>query len=185
MRIPSKHLKGMTPDEYLRSINAEYTETTVNLAVFEKPKKAVEPEEPEAKKRTKPLATKVCVLDPSGSLRIVVAVVTHSEGNAKEWKARHRRTGQAWMAVSDAVDRELLAPFSTYYRAGQPLSIKFVRLGGKHIDGMANLGMTMKGCEDALAFLIGANDGSPNWVAAAQQEEDLPFLGVRIEITKA
>jgi hypothetical protein len=60
---------------------------------------------------------------------------------------------------------------------------RFVRLGGKRLDPMVNLPSAMKGCEDAVCFLLGLDDSSPLWVPSCDQEPGDGPVGVRIELS--
>lgn len=115
---------------------------------------------------------------------INVAIDTDCEINGRSWKAMHRRNGAAWRAVREAVGVHLdvFVVHARDYCAGLELRAKFTRIGGRRLDPMANLGTSMKGCEDAICYLLGIDDGSPQWVAKAEQEPGPGPVGVRIEI---
>lgn len=112
----------------------------------------------------------------------VVPLETANESNGRDWKSRSRRSGAAWRAVRAAVELRHLAPFERLLRSGSPVRVRLVRLGGRHLDRLVNLPGALKGCEDALAYLLGVDDGSPLWVPECDQEPGGP-VGVRIEIT--
>ncbi len=116
-------------------------------------------------------------------LTILVAFEGKNENNLRSWKGRNRRSGAAWKAVRSAVGPRLclLEPFAIAYSQGQALKLTFTRLGGRKLDQMANLGSSLKGVEDAIAYLLGASDGSPQWHPAAAQETTGP-TGVRVEV---
>lgn len=123
-------------------------------------------------------------LSPDGSkLILMVAVETKNETNERKWKSKNRRAGAAWNAVRKSLGPRLslLEPFAVAYAAGKALKITFVRLGGRRLDQMSNLGAALKGCEDAIAYLLGANDGDPKWHAVAEQDT-VGLTGVRIEV---
>lgn len=118
----------------------------------------------------------------SGRLVIMVAVETRNEANQRDWRARSRRSGAAWRAVRESVGvhLSLLEPFARHYASGGALRVTFTRLGGRRLDQMANLGVALKGVEDAVAFLVGADDGDPRWHPVPRQEAGV--VGVRVEI---
>ncbi len=113
----------------------------------------------------------------------LIPVCTTSEVNSREWKARNRRAGEAWRAVSKILGPNLgsLACFAGPYRDGRPLYVTFTRLGGRRLD-RSNLPTATKAVEDALAFMLGADDGDPRWVASWDQEPGGP-QGVRITLS--
>lgn len=120
------------------------------------------------------------------ALVLIVAVETKNEINQRAWQGRNRRAGAAWMAVRKAVGGNLatIGGFALHFANGNPLRVTFTRLGGLKLDQMVNLGAALKGCEDAIAYLLGADDGSPLWIANAKQEPG-GLVGVRIEIELA
>jgi hypothetical protein len=140
-------------------------------------------EDQPAAARPKPdrLAVPACVM-LNERLVIVVPIQTVSEANGRDWKARSRRSGAAWKAVRSAAKLEMLAPYEAAVRAGKPVSATFVRLGGRTLDAMVNLPSSMKGVEDAIAYLIGVDDRSPLWRPSCEQETGGP-VGVRIILT--
>jgi hypothetical protein len=77
---------------------------------------------------------------------------------------------RVWGPVGDAI------------RAGQPASIRVVRLGGRGLD-TGNLWRAVKPVEDAIATMLGCDDGAASWKASFEPSEEPggPF-GVRIEI---
>lgn len=115
----------------------------------------------------------------------VIPLVTHSEANGREWRARSNHTQQTRKAVSRAFGPTLaaLAVFASHYHAGGALRIVFTRLGGRQLD-RSNLPNAMKATEDSLALLIGADDGDARWRAEWGQEPGGPS-GVRIELEAA
>ena len=149
----------------LESIGGVYGQTVAPPAREPKPKEFVEPG---------------IVIEPH-RLVILVDVETTNETNARDWRARSRRSGQAWKRTRNAIGVHLgaLEPFARVYASGGALKVKFTRLGGRHLDQMANLGASMKGVEDAMAYLLGADDGDPRWHAIAQQKPGGP-MGVEV-----
>lgn len=111
-----------------------------------------------------------------------VPVETKSEINGREWKARSRRGGQAWKAVSSTFGPHLdmLAPFARAYHVGRAVRVRFVRLGGRRLDA-SNLPSATKAVEDAVAFMMGADDGDARWHPEWCQESG-GLVGVRVEI---
>ena len=119
-----------------------------------------------------------------GAVRPGVWLVAYhpvSEANARQWQARSRRAGMAWRAVRAAVKLSDLSVWEALLRSGRPVRARFVRLGGRRLDPMDNLPASMKGVADALAFLCGADDGSPLWLPSCGQEAGVEH-GVRIEL---
>lgn len=111
----------------------------------------------------------------------VVGVETRSEANKRSWKDRSKRTIAARRAVSALFGRTLshLAPFAAHYHGGQPLGITFSRLAPHRLD-RGNVSVALKAVEDAVAMMLGADDGDPRWVAIYEQEHN-PRMGVRIQ----
>jgi len=112
----------------------------------------------------------------------VIPLVTSSEINGRDWEARSRRSNAAWKAVSQALGPHLrdLAPIAESYHSGETITIRLTRIGGRKLD-RSNLPTALKATEDAVAFLIGADDGDPRWQAEWDQEPGGP-MGVRIEV---
>lgn len=118
----------------------------------------------------------------------IVGVRTASEGNARGWKKKSMRTTAARKAVCHFMGRhaEDFARFAKHWHSGGALVLKFTRLGYPKVDAMANLGVTMKAAEDAVAMWLGADDGNPvRWRATAFQENQWKTVGVMIEIATA
>jgi hypothetical protein len=122
------------------------------------------------------------ILIENGRVTLLVAVETKSEMNQRAWRARNRRMGAAWKAVRVALGVHLgaLEPFARAYASGDGLWVKFVRLGGRSID-ISNIAGATKGVEDAVAYLLGADDGDPRWHPSWDREPGGP-VGVRVEI---
>lgn len=112
----------------------------------------------------------------------VVGVETRSESNKRTWQDRSRRAIAARRAVSALFGRTLpdLAPFAAHYHAGGSLRIVFTRLAPNKLD-RGNVSVALKAVEDALALMLGADDGDKRWLAEYQQEHN-PKMGVRIEL---
>ncbi len=121
------------------------------------------------------------VLFAGGKLVATLAVATASEINGRDWRARSRRTGTAWRAVSRTLGPHLilLAQFAAAYHRGESLRVRLVRLGGRTLD-RSNLPTATKAVEDAVAFMLGADDGDRRWCAEWDQEPGP--VGVRVEI---
>lgn len=111
----------------------------------------------------------------------VLPIPTASEINGRKWRERSKRTDIAWRIVSPAFGPRVdyYAHYQRFYHAGRPLRIVFTRLGGKKID-RANLGSALKATEDAVAFMLGANDGNENWQSEFEWEPGERH-GVRIQ----
>jgi hypothetical protein len=115
------------------------------------------------------------------TLTLVIPLVTMGEANGRDWKARSRRSGAAWKAARGVARIDRLSRFESAIREGRPVSAHFVRLGGKGLDTMVNLPSALKGCEDAVAYLIGVDDRSPLWRPTCGQEPGARW-GVRVEL---
>ena len=112
-----------------------------------------------------------------------IPVETVSEANAREWRGRSKRTGNARIKVCRSVAKRIrhMVPFIEAYHAGRTVYIRFTRLGVRRLDP-ANLGGSLKASEDALALTFGANDGDLNWQATFAQEV-VDKIGIRIELS--
>lgn len=105
-----------------------------------------------------------------------------NESNERAWKGRHARAGAAWRVVRKAVHLEDVARFEVWLENEGTVYAKFTRLGGKRLDPLVNLPASLKGVEDAFAYLCGVDDGSPLWVPRADQEPG-GLVGVRVELS--
>lgn len=116
-------------------------------------------------------------------LVIELPVRTVSEANQRAWRERSNRTREARAVVSRCLGPHLrtLAAYAEHYHGGGVLKVTFTRVGGSPIDAMANLGASLKHCEDALCLLLGTDDGDKRWQAAAEQAAG-KAVGVRIEL---
>lgn len=121
---------------------------------------------------------------PAG-IEFRVGVRTVAEANKRSWRGRSNRTRDARAAVS-----KLLGPFlraaadvAEHYHAGGPLDVVLTRLGGKLLDRTVNLPSALKATEDAVALMLGADDGDPRWRCRCEQEP-CGLVGVRVRITK-
>lgn len=114
----------------------------------------------------------------------VVPVPVPSLANERQWQARTRVAQAHRKAVSRALGPHLrhLSPFAEHFHAGGVLVITLTRLGGRALDRAANLPAALKYVEDAVALVVGADDGAPNWRCECRQEPGGP-AGVRIELT--
>lgn len=118
-------------------------------------------------------------------LLIQLPILTKSEANqGGNWKGKSKRTKDARRQVSLLCGPHLrkLAWFAEHYHRGGTLKATFTRMGGRHLDPMANLGHALKATEDAICLMLGVDDGDPRWVAVPKQELG-GDVGVRIEIT--
>lgn len=88
---------------------------------------------------------------------------------------------QAWFRDDDVCHH--LEHLSRSYHEGHSLRIKFVRLGGRKLD-RSGIAAACKGVEDAVAYLLGADDGDPRWKPEWDQEVG-GLVGVRVEIEVA
>jgi hypothetical protein len=124
---------------------------------------------------------------PAGKLwpvTFVVGVQTASEANEADWRNKSTRKGVIRSAVSRVLGKELayLVPFSIAYHRGLPVRVHFVRLGGRRLDRLANLGTAMKAAEDTVCLILGADDGADNWKPTCDQEPGGPY-GIRITLS--
>lgn len=112
-----------------------------------------------------------------------IPLVTASEINLRDWRKRSKRSDAAWSAVSKAIGPHLayLVRFAADYHAGIPVYVQFTRLGGRKLD-RSNLPTSMKAVEDALCWMMGADDGAANWHPDWQQEA-CDGCGVRITLS--
>lgn len=119
-----------------------------------------------------------------GPVTFVVGVQTASEANEAHWQRRASRSGIIRKAVSRVLGKELayLVPFAVAFHKGLHVRVHFVRLGGRRMDKLANLGTAMKAAEDAVCLILGADDGADNWVPTCDQEPGGPY-GVRITLS--
>lgn len=122
-------------------------------------------------------------------LVFVLPIRTVSEANShNKWRKNNNSNG-AKKIVSAFLGKHLdrLVPFADAYHRGGAIQIKFTRLGGNHLDEMANLGASMKYVEDAVALMIGADDGGKvngkrPWIAQAFQDTQFKLVGVKIDM---
>jgi hypothetical protein len=128
------------------------------------------------------------MVDPSadfgeelGSRVWVIPFECVNETNERGWKGKNRRAGAAWRAVRQAVTLLALSNFEFDLKAGRVLRAKFTRLGGKRLDRLVNLPASVKGVEDAFCYLLGVDDGSPQWRPECDQEPG-GKVGVRVEL---
>lgn len=110
-----------------------------------------------------------------------IPVETASEANGRDWRKRSKRSDGAWRAVSRAMGPELraLAAFAEAFHDGFPIRVQFTRIGGRRLD-RSNLPTALKAVEDAVAFMLGADDGSPLWCAEWQQRPGGDRVGVMV-----
>lgn len=121
----------------------------------------------------------------AGGVEFRVGVRTASEANQRGWQGKSRRTHAARLAVS-----RLLGPFlravadvAEHYHAGGTLDVVLTRVGGKRLDPTVNLPSALKATEDAVALMLGADDGDPRWRCRCEQETG-GLVGVRVRVTK-
>ena len=120
---------------------------------------------------------------PNGGPVWVVPLKTVSEANQRGWHGKANRTTQARNIVCKALGEHLrhVVPFAEAYHRGEVVRLVLTRLGGGRLDALSNIGAALKATEDACALVCGANDGSPNWQAKAEQKPGGP-MGVMIEL---
>jgi len=113
---------------------------------------------------------------------ITLPIETASEANGREWRERSNRNKEARRIVSRVIGSrwEFFHRFPVAYHKGEKLKLIFTRLGGRKLD-KANVGPALKGVEDALALMFGANDGDDRWDSSFEQSPG-GLKGVRIEI---
>lgn len=166
----------ITPEQY-----AEYVAKGLIPGVSVTPAAPLAQPEPKEKVELLPSSfVSLAALPPS--VRFVVGVKTASEANLMEWRNRSKRTGIIRRAVSAVAGPHLrhLAPFAEAYHNGVPVRVHIVRLGGRRLDKLANLGSSLKSAEDAVALILGADDGSPLWVVSCDQR---PGGAYGVEVT--
>ncbi len=112
----------------------------------------------------------------------VLPIETSSEANGREWRKRSSRTQAARKAVSVAFGKSLLwvACYADHYHRGGVLRVALTRLGGRKLD-RSNLPAALKATEDAVAMMLGADDGDPRWQPAWEQEPG-GAAGVRVAL---
>lgn len=135
--------------------------------------------------REKPTLVEPGIAIEPTRVTILIAHATKNELNQRAWKAKNRRAGEAWRRVREAIGPHLgaLEQYARHYAQGGALRVTFTRLGGRHLDQLCNLGGALKGVEDAVCYLLGADDGNPQWHPIPAQECGGP-VGVRVDIEK-
>lgn len=114
----------------------------------------------------------------------VLPILTVAESNSRDdWAKKSNRTRTARRIVSRAFGPRLdvVARFALAFHAGRTLGVVFTRLGGRKLDKGVNLPSALKATEDAVALMLGADDGAPNWDAKFEQQPG-GKSGVRIEL---
>lgn len=139
---------------------------------------------PEPKEKVELVESSFAVGPEPNTVRFVVGVKTASEVNLHEWRNRSKRTGVIRRAVSAVVGPYLrhLVPFAEAYHNRLPVRVHMVRLGGRKLDKLANLGSSLKAAEDAIALMLGADDGSPLWVPTCDQRPGGPY-GIEVTLS--
>lgn len=127
-----------------------------------------------------------CVVDSGDVLRITIPVVTKNLVNMRAWQAKSNVTRICRAEVCKCLGKNLrrLADFAEHYHAGNPIFLTFTRVGGRKVDNMAGLGPTLKPIEDAVALVLGADDGDPRWRATAGQMPGVA-VGVIVSFSKS
>lgn len=149
--------------------------------VYGKPANVEEPPAKTSKRKPAELVTPGIAIEPERVTILVAMETVNPTNGSSDWKAKSRRAGAAWRRVREAVGPNLgaLEPFSRHYENGGALRVRFVRIGGRALD-MSNIPPATKGCEDAIAFLLNANDGDPRW---HPEWDCVPGGAVGVEIT--
>ena len=121
-----------------------------------------------------------------GGIAAIAGLVTASETNARNWKDKSHRTQAARLAVSRCFGPNLraLAGIAEWYHARNPIRVVLTRLGGHKLD-KGNLPAALKAVEDAVALILGADDGDDRWLVEFAQEPGKTGHGVRIELERA
>ena len=121
---------------------------------------------------------------PPATWRIDFTTVSEANQKPSQWRAKSRRVQNAWKAVSRVIGPHLIsaAVAAAPYHQGNPIYIRFVRLGGRKLDRLVNLPSSIKAIEDALAHMLGCDDGDPRWQASCDQRPGGP-VGVEITIS--
>lgn len=170
MGIPTNHpavlaavAKGLIAPEVVREVAGQVPEP-VGPAIRRKPAPMVEPS----------FVAPNCW---------VVPCEVPSLANSRDSRVRSRVTQAHRKAVSRALGKELwaVAVFAAAYHRGETVTVKLTRLGGKALDRTANLPGALKYIEDAVALMMGADDGAANWNCVPLQEPG-GLVGVRIEL---
>lgn len=146
------------------------------------------PNEPEAKPGKRGMVQ--YAFDPAGTWQIPIWLASEANVNGSMRAAMARKK-----AVKDAIWRGLgqhwkvWGPIGDRVRAaksGDPVtsypSIRVIRLGGRGLD-VGNLWRSVKAVEDALAVLLGCDDGMAAWKQSFfVAQEPGPLWGCRIEM---
>lgn len=179
-------MKGVNVDEFLKEADRNgvtYTVTpTASAKLLATTQQQVKGCKGKRKNKGKqhhfPLVTEVFIAPATWELPIPTA----SEINLRDWRARSRRTDVAWQVVSRCFGRQLdhLSHIARHYHAGRPIAVKLTRLATKRLDN-TNVPTSLKAVEDAVCFMLGANDGDPRWLSTFHQEVG-EVIGVRVEL---
>lgn len=133
---------------------------------------------PESRKKQlatpRPVAS--CELLPGGFHLFLPLQVVSEINRHEHWRSRHRR--------NRAQQVEVMAEWYRLAPAGQPAlpcTVRLIRLGGKRLDS-DNLAGAFKHVRDAVARLLGVDDGDPAVTWTYAQESDAGAAGIRIEV---
>lgn len=124
--------------------------------------------------------------EPGFPMVVTLPIKTMSEANRTVWQQKSSRIRSARGIVSKFFGRNMrhLLPFAEAYHGGRTVYVTLTRIGGPKLDALANLGASLKGVEDAVALMLGADDGCPLFRSRAEQEPKIGGpCGVRIELS--
>lgn len=135
-------------------------------------------------RKAKPLGKAAVILETPKRISFYVPVKTVSESNQRGWHGKSNRTQHARGIVAKFMAKAArrFLPFNEHYQMGGILYLTFTRVGCHKLDGMANLGASMKAVEDAVAMMLGCDDGSNRWIATPKQDPGNAFVGVTVDI---
>ena len=136
------------------------------------------------KRSEKPMIEPIIAPWSDDGIVFALPIKTTSEANARAWKEKSARNKEARKIVAKFMAKHArkFLPFNEHWHAGGTLKLVFIRLGCRQLDTLANLGTSLKGVEDAVAMMLGADDGSNRWQARADQFPETAFVGVQVRI---
>jgi hypothetical protein len=113
----------------------------------------------------------------------LIGIETKSEANLRVTKSEISRKASQKKAICKVLGRNLraLVPFNEDFHTGKPIRVTITRIGGRTLD-RGNLWRALKAAEDAVALMLGADDGSPLWqMDVAQQPGERIGLKIQLE----